>query len=65
VLLDQKLVHLVDGCSEHGPICLLFELILVIHTNTSKWMLLGSEATLPNNEKNLKAQEPKPKLAHE
>jgi hypothetical protein len=23
------------GCSEHGPICHLFELILVIHANTS------------------------------
>jgi hypothetical protein len=24
-----------SSCSEHGPICHLFELILVIHANTS------------------------------
>jgi uncharacterized protein YpmB len=31
----EKRKQIRDGCSEHGLICRLFELILVIHANTS------------------------------
>jgi hypothetical protein len=34
-IVDKTIHNILKLCSEHGPICHLFELILVIHANTS------------------------------